>query len=82
VGLFATDGDNVDNDEDEDETCSWILLDTEAPRAPKKEQDGAYYEAEHGVTVSVGPPAETSPPIFENAGQPLKQCCGHPQKYF
>jgi hypothetical protein len=56
----------------EDETCSWLLPATEAPGTPKKVDVVAYHNTEHGVTVPMGPPAETSPPILENAGQPLK----------
>jgi hypothetical protein len=56
----------------EDETCSWLLLDAEAPGTPKKVDVGAYHNTEHGVTVPMGPPAEASPPMLKNAGQPLK----------
>jgi hypothetical protein len=64
----------------EDETCSWLLLDTEASGTPGMERNGTYHEAEHGVTAPMEPPAEAAPPMLENAGQPLKQHFGCPQK--
>ena len=56
----------------EEETCHLLLLDTEAPGTPEKDKDGAHHKAEHGVTPPMEPPAETAPPMLENAGQPLK----------
>jgi hypothetical protein len=66
----------------EEETCSWLLLDTEAPGTPEKKSNGAYHRAECSVTTSMEPLAETASLMPENPGQPLKQRHGHPQKIF
>ena len=60
----------------EEETCSHLLLlDTEAPGTQEKDKDESHHEMEHDVIALMAPPAETAPPMLENAGQPLKQGC-------
>ena len=56
----------------EEETCCLLLLDTEVPGTPEKDTDGAHHVIEHSVTVPMEIPAEITPPVFENTGQPLK----------
>jgi len=56
----------------EEETLHLLLLDTEASRTPEKNTNGAHHETEHGVATRMESPAEIAPPMFENAGQPLK----------
>jgi len=56
----------------EEETCCLLLLDTEVPGTPEKDTDGTHHETEHSVTVPMEIPAEITPPMFENTGQPLK----------
>ena len=56
----------------EEETLHLLLLDTEAPVAPEKDTDGVHHETEHGVAAPMESPAEIAPPMFQNAGQPLK----------
>jgi hypothetical protein len=66
----------------EEETCHQLLLNTEAPGTPEKNEDRAPNEIEYGVTASMGPLDETAPPLPENAGEPLKRGCGCPRKVF
>ena len=56
----------------EEETLHLLLLDTGASGTPEKNTNGAHHETEHGLATRMESPAEIAPPIFENAGQPLK----------